>query len=119
VSILGFAALARVGHDIYLLFTVVSFEYLGVGLGTVALTAFIARQTSIRFTATQFALLTSLTAIPRTVANASTGFIVEALGYFDFFLVCTAVALPGLVLLAWVAPWSGNTPLSPSQRHNP
>jgi PAT family beta-lactamase induction signal transducer AmpG len=119
VSILGFAALARVGHDIYLLFTVVSFEYLGVGLGTVALTAFIARQTSIRFTATQFALLTSLTAIPRTVANASTGFIVEAMGYFNFFLVCTAVALPGLILLIWVAPWSGNTPLSPSRPHNP
>jgi len=119
VSILGFAALARVGHDIYLLFAVVSFEYLGVGLGTVALTAFIARQTSIRFTATQFALLTSLTAVPRTLANASTGFIVEAMGYFNFFLICTAVALPGLVLLAWVAPWSGNTPLRPTRPHNP
>jgi PAT family beta-lactamase induction signal transducer AmpG len=107
VSILGFAALAHVGKNLILLFSVVSFEYIGVGLGTVALTAFIARQTSIRFTATQFALLTSLTAIPRTFANASTGFIVDAMGYFNFFLVCTAVALPGMLLLIWVAPWSG------------
>jgi len=107
VSILGFAALAHVGKNLLLLFSVVSFEYIGVGLGTVALTAFIAKQTSIRFTATQFALLTSLTAIPRTFANASTGFIVDAMGYFNFFLVCTAVALPGMLLLLWVAPWSG------------
>jgi len=107
VSILGFALLARVGHNLVLLFSVVSFEYIGVGLGTVALTAFMARQTSIRFTATQFALLSSLTAIPRTLANASTGFIVDAFGYFNFFLLCTAVAIPGMLLLLWVAPWSG------------
>jgi PAT family beta-lactamase induction signal transducer AmpG len=118
VSILGFAALARVGQDIYLLFAVVSFEYLGVGLGTVALTAFIARQTSIRFTATQFALLTSLTAIPRTLANASTGFIIDAVGYYNFFLICTAVAVPGLLLLTRVAPWSGGAP-SPTRPDNP
>jgi PAT family beta-lactamase induction signal transducer AmpG len=107
VSILGFAYLAHVGHDPLVLFGVVSFEYLGVGLGTVALTAFMAQQTSLRFTATQFALLTSLTAIPRTLANASTGFIIEAMGYFNFFLLCTAVALPGLMLLPVIAPWSG------------
>lgn len=107
VSILGFAALARVGQNIYLLFGVVGFEYIGVGLGTVALTAYMAKQTNIRFTATQFALLTSLTAVPRTLANASTGFIVEAVGYYNFFLICTVVAIPGLLLLFWVAPWNG------------
>ena len=108
VSILGFAWLARAGHDPYVLFAVVSFEYLGVGLGTVALTAFIAKQTSILFTATQFALLSALATLPRTVAGASTGFIIEAIGYFDFFLVCAAVAVPGMLLLMVVAPWSAN-----------
>jgi PAT family beta-lactamase induction signal transducer AmpG len=86
---------------------VVGFEYIGVGLGTVALTAYMAKQTNIQFTATQFALLTSLTAVPRTLANASTGFIVESVGYYQFFLICTVVAIPGLLLLFWVAPWNG------------
>jgi PAT family beta-lactamase induction signal transducer AmpG len=107
VSILGFAALARVGANPYALFAAVSFEYLGVGMGAVALWAFMARETSIRFTATQLALMTALTAMPRVFANATTGFIVEAIGYFNFFLVCTAVAIPGMLLLLRVAPWSG------------
>jgi len=106
LSILGYAALARIGDNLYALFAVASFEYLGVGLGTVALWAFMAKQTNMRFTATQLALLTSLTAVPRTFANASTGFIVEAIGYFNFYLLCVVFAVPGLVLLKFVAPWS-------------
>ncbi len=109
VSILGFAALAKIGNDAYALFAVVSFEYIGVGLGTVAFTAFIAKQTSLSFTATQFALLTSIAVIPRTFANASTGFIINAVGYFNFFLFCTAAAIPGMLLLLVVAPWSKRT----------
>lgn len=109
ISILGFAVLAQVGDNPLVLFAVVSFEYLGVGLGSVALIAFMAKQTSVLFTATQFALLTSLVAIPRTVANAVTGFIIEAIGYFNFFLLCTALAVPGMLLLLVVAPWSGES----------
>jgi PAT family beta-lactamase induction signal transducer AmpG len=58
-SILGFAALAQIGNNLYALFAAVSFEYIGVGLGSVALTAFIAKQTSLSFTAFQFALFTA------------------------------------------------------------
>lgn len=105
-SILGFAALARIGHNLYALAGVASFEYIGVGSGAVALTAFMARETSTRFTATQFALLTSLVAVPRTLANATTGYLIDAIGYFDFFLLCTALAVPGMLLLFAVAPWS-------------
>lgn len=105
-SILGYAALAKIGNNLYALFAAASFEYLGVGLGAVALWAFMAKQTSTRFTATQLALLTSLTAVPRTIANASTGFIIEAVGYFNFYLLCVLLAVPGLVLLKFVAPWS-------------
>ncbi len=104
-SILGFAALSEIGPDLGALFFVVSFEYLGVGLGTAAFVAFIARSTDVRYTATQLALLTSLAGVPRTFANATTGFIVEAVGYTQFFLFCTALAIPGLILLRWVAPW--------------
>ena len=105
VTILGFAWLSVVGHNPSGLFVVVSAEYLGVGLGTVALTAYIARETSRAFTATQFALFTSFIAVPRTFANASTGYLIEAMGYTSFFLLCTAVAVPGMLMLFKVAPW--------------
>ena len=106
VTILGFAWLSVVGHDPVALFAVVSAEYLGVGLGTVALTAYMARETSRAFTATQFALFTSFIAVPRTFANASTGFLIEAMGYTSFFLLCTAVAVPGMLMLFKAAPWN-------------
>jgi len=105
VTILGFAWLSVAGHTPLGLFAVVSAEYLGVGLGTVALTAYIARETSRAFTATQFALFTSFIAVPRTFANASTGFLIEIMGYTSFFLLCTVVAIPGLLMLIRVAPW--------------
>lgn len=108
VTILGFAALAEIGPDTTALFCVVSGEYLGVGLGTAAFVAFVARSCDKRYTATQFALLTSLMGIPRTFANATTGFIVDGVGWTQFFLICTVVALPGMLLLVWVAPWDGD-----------
>ena len=104
-SIPGFAILAMTGPALWLLAVVIAIEYLGVGLGTAALTAFIARETSKTFAATQFALFTALTALPRSLANASTGWLVEELSWPLFFVLCTALALPGLLLLRWVAPW--------------
>lgn len=108
VSILGFAILASVGPVLWVLAAVISFEYLGVGMGTAAFTAFIARETSKTYAATQFALFTALAALPRTFANASTGVIVEQVGWVDFFLLCAILAIPGMVLLFWVAPWGKN-----------
>jgi PAT family beta-lactamase induction signal transducer AmpG len=106
VSILGFAWLAAVHRpDRWLLAFVIAFEALGVGLGTAAFTPFIARATDPRYTATQYALFTSLAAVPRTVVNATTGWIVEHTGWLDFFLLCTILAVPGMVLLLRVAPW--------------
>ena len=64
----------------------IAFEALGVGLGTAAFVAYIARATDPRYTATQFALFTSLAAVPRTIVNASTGWLVEQTGWFNFFL---------------------------------
>jgi len=88
---------------------VMSFEYLGVGLGTAAFTAYIARVTSPLFAATQFALLTALTALPRTFANSAVGVIVEQTGWTHFFLFCIVLSLPGLLLLFKVAPWNEKT----------
>ena len=108
ISILGFAVLANTGAVLWLLAAVIAFEYLGVGLGTAAFTAFIARESSKAFAATQFALFTALAALPRSLANATTGVLVEQMGWVTFFIFCTVLALPGMLLLFWVAPWSGS-----------
>jgi PAT family beta-lactamase induction signal transducer AmpG len=105
ISILGFAALAEIGHNTYALAMAMGFEYLGVGLGAAAFTAFIARATNPAFAATQFALFTALTALPRTFANATTGAIVEQIGWTNFYFMCTALAIPGMLMLFKVAPW--------------
>jgi PAT family beta-lactamase induction signal transducer AmpG len=112
VSILGFALLAHEQRaDRVLLAGVIGFEALGVGLATAAFIAFIARTTDPRYTATQFALFTSLAVVPRTLINATTGWIVEQIGWFDFFLLCTVLALPGMALLLRVAPWNAPIPV--------
>ncbi len=113
LSIFGFAWLASLGHhaeitgmELTQLAIVISLEALGVGLGTAAFVAFIAHNTHPAYTATQFALFTSLAAMPRTFANAATGWLVEAMGWMGFFLLCAALAVPGMLLLFKVAPWN-------------
>jgi PAT family beta-lactamase induction signal transducer AmpG len=79
----------------------------GVGLGSAALVAFMARATNPAYAATQLALFTSLAVIPRTFANAATGWLVEMMGWEGFFMLCAALAVPGMLLLFKVAPWTG------------
>ncbi len=107
LSIFGFALLAHSGAIAWLLALVIGFEYLGVGLGTAASVAFIASITHKSYTATQFALLSAMASLPRTLANAGTGFVVEQVGWELFFYVCGLLALPGMALLFVVAPWNG------------
>lgn len=124
--ILGFALLAEVGANELLLGVVIGLEYLGVGLGTAALVAFMSQATNKNFTATQFALFSSLIALPRALANSITGFLIEGIsvddgiyydvfgiwngmGYTKFFVFCTLCAIPGMILLKWVAPWNSQT----------
>jgi PAT family beta-lactamase induction signal transducer AmpG len=106
ISILGFAWLAEAGANPWVLGTVVAFEYLGVGLGAAALVAFMARMTNVVFAATQFALFSALASVPRIFANAVTGVIVEEIGWTSFYLLCTTLAIPGMLLLFKVAPWN-------------
>jgi PAT family beta-lactamase induction signal transducer AmpG len=117
VSIFGFAWLAWLGPQADIgaaqrltLAAVIGLEALGVGLGTAAFVAFIARSTHPAYTATQFALFTSLAAVPRTFINASAGWLVEGLGWVSFFLLCTVLAVPGMLLLSRVAPWNTQQP---------
>jgi PAT family beta-lactamase induction signal transducer AmpG len=92
---------------------VVAFEALGVGLGTAAFVAFMARTTHPAYVATQLALFTSLMAVPRTVVNASAGWLVEGLGgWYGFLWLCFFLAIPGMLLLLKVAPWRGSPPVT-------
>ena len=113
ISIFGFAWLASAGHhaeitslELTQLAIVIGLEALGVGLGTVAFVAFTQRITNPAYTATQLALFTSLTAMPRTFVNATTGWLVDTMGWGGFFWLCAALALPGMLLLLKVAPWT-------------
>lgn len=106
VTILGFAWLAQVGPDPVVLAIVIGGEAFGVGVGTAAFVAFIARTTDPRYTATQYALFTSLAAVPRTFVNSSVGYIVAETGWFHFFILCFILALPGMLILFKVAPWN-------------
>ena len=129
VAILGFAWLAKSALDPTLfnsffelnlwslsftvqerlvwLAVVIGIEAFGVGLGTAAFVAYIAHTTHPLYTATQFALFTSLAAVPRTFANAATGYMVDSLGWFKFFILCFILAIPGMLLLIKIAPWNG------------
>ncbi len=114
IAILGFAWLATVGHSLPWLALVIGLEALGVGLGTAAFVAYIAHTTNPLYTATQFALFTSLAAVPRTFANAATGYLVEYFGWVNFFVLCFVLAIPGMLLLLKVAPWK----VAPNARIN-
>jgi len=105
VSTLGFAFLTRTGTSLAALAAVVAFENLTSGMGTSAYAAYMASLTNRRFTATQYALLTSLMGLPRVLASAPTGYMAQAIGWQGFFVLCTLIALPGIVLLLRVAPW--------------
>ena len=110
VSIVGFAILTYFPQNKIALGLAISFEAVGVGLGTAAFVAFIARTTNPAYTATQFALFTSLAALPRTVINSFAGVIVESIGWLNFYWLCMLLAIPGMLLLVKVAPWNEKKP---------
>jgi len=105
ISTACFALLARIGHSVPALSGVIAFENLSSGMGTAAYMAFMASITNKRFTATQYALLTSLMGVPRVFASAPTGFLAKNLGWGSFFIACTLIAIPGMLLLLKFAPW--------------
>lgn len=119
--ILGFAWLSVTDHSLGRLAFVIAIESFGMGLGTAAFVAYVATTTNPAYAATQFALFSSLAATPRSLANALAGFFVEggtinvfdtdivtfpALGWFNFYCFCFTLALPGMLLLLKVAPWT-------------
>ena len=99
VSTLGFVLLAVVPAQIGALAAVIAIENLTGGLGTAAFVGFMGALTDRRFTATQYALLSSLMGVPRVLASAPTGWLAQHMGWPGFFLLCVLIAIPGLVIL--------------------
>jgi MFS transporter, PAT family, beta-lactamase induction signal transducer AmpG len=113
LSTLGFVALAYAGHNTAALAAVIAIENFTGGLGTAAFVGFMGSLTNRRFTATQYALLSSLMGVPRVLLSAPTGWLALELGWPAFFGLCTLIAIPGLLLIRNV------TRLSDSQSAQP
>lgn len=112
LAILAFVVLAHYGpfetiggRERMLLAIVIAAETFAMSLGTMAFVSFIARTTNPAYTALQLALFTSLTAVPRSLINASTGWLVERMGWESFFYLFMVLAIPGMLMLFKIAPW--------------
>ena len=100
IATLGFAALAIIGNNILALMVVISLENLAAGMGYTAYLAFIANMTNKEFTATQFALMTAIMSLPRTIFSGSSGFLVELFDWELYFVFCSLIAIPALIILS-------------------
>ena len=99
IATLGFAVLFYTGDNIVILIGVITLENLAAGMGYTAYLAFIANMTSKQFTATQFALMTALMSLPRTFLSGTSGFLVEMLDWDIYFIFCSLIAIPALLIL--------------------
>ncbi len=101
ISNLSFAGLFQLGHSMPMLAFTMGFENFASGVGGVAVVAFLSAICDLRFTATQFAMLSAAAAIlGRFLTGTMAGRMIDTLGYFDFYLLTTAFALPGIILFA-------------------
>jgi len=97
-----FAVQATVGHHAGFLVLTIAIDNVSTAMGGAALVAYLSSLCSREFTATQYALLSALATVPRTVLASSGGSLAEHLGWIHFFLMNAMAALPGLALLLWL-----------------
>ena len=112
VSNVGFAALAAVGHSNWGMAAAVGFENFASGIGGVTVVAYLSALCNLRFTATQYALLSALASIAgRLLTGTTAGGLIDTMGYVTFYLLTTLVAFPGVILF-WYMIRSGLADLS-------
>jgi PAT family beta-lactamase induction signal transducer AmpG len=103
LSNFSFAILAEMGRSVPMMAFTMGFENFASGVGGVAVVAFLSAVCSLRFTATQFALLSAAAAIVgRFLTGSLAGRLIDGLGYSNFYLLTTALALPGIILFWWM-----------------
>lgn len=105
ISTISFVLLEFTGRQLWALSLVIGIENICGGLGTAAYTALLMGLCNTRFTATQYALLSSLMAVSRYVTGAPTGFVADAVGWIWFFTICTLLALPAMLMLLRYNRW--------------
>ena len=111
LSNLTYYGLSLAGKDHAFMVAAIITENFGLGLVTAGMTAYLMTMCNKRFTATQFALLSSLMAASRDILVAPAGKIAESIGWPGFFLITVAMAIPPLLLLPLIAPWSREVPI--------
>jgi PAT family beta-lactamase induction signal transducer AmpG len=104
VSNLGYVLIADIGIHRPLMYGAMGFESFTTGMGTGAFSVLLLRMTMKQFSATQYALFSSLFALPRILAGPLTGVTVDAIGWYDFFLLTIAVGIPGMIMLHRFSP---------------
>ncbi len=102
LSNLIFVVQAWIGADLWMLTLTIAVENVTTGMGTTAFVAYLSSLCNVAYTATQYALLTSLMAFSRTVMSSGAGWLADRVDWVTFFVVTTVAAVPGLVLLAWM-----------------
>jgi MFS transporter, PAT family, beta-lactamase induction signal transducer AmpG len=103
VSNFSFAGLALLGRSMPMLAFTIGFENFASGIGGVAVVAFLSAVCNLRFTATQFAMLSAAAAIlGRFLTGTLAGRLIDQMGYVDFYLLTTVAALPGVLLFWWM-----------------
>jgi PAT family beta-lactamase induction signal transducer AmpG len=110
LSNLAFAAQASVGHSLPMLALTIGLENLAGGMGTAAFVAYLSSLCNVAYTATQYALLSSLMAAARTWLSTTAGFLADSMSWPSFFVLTAAAALPGLLLLRWLGGRAAATP---------
>ena len=104
-----FAVQASIGHDLGMLYVAIGADNFTGGIGSTAFVAYLSSLCSARFSATQYALLTSLMAFGRTGLSSGAGWFADQVDWITFFVSTTFLAVPGLMLLLFIRsryPWT-------------
>lgn len=103
VSNISFAVLAHMGHNNEMLAFTIGFENIASGIGGVVVVAYLSALCNLSYTASQYALLSAAASVVgRLVTGTTAGGLIQGMGYVNFYLMTTVVALPGVALFAWM-----------------
>ena len=102
VSNFAFAYQAASGNDIEVLIFTIAIENVTGGMGTAAFVAYLSSLTNTAFTATQYALLSAFMSLGRNLLSSPSGYVVDAVGWIEFFIISVVIAIPGLILLLFL-----------------
>jgi MFS transporter, PAT family, beta-lactamase induction signal transducer AmpG len=122
LSNLMYAIQAVIGYDVWMLTLTIGVENFAGGMGSAAFVAYLSNLCNVAFTATQYALLSSLATVGRTTLSAAGGWLADQLDWVLFFSVTTLAAVPGILMVLWLMrrfPGSARAPVGqPALAHD-